>query len=149
MHEDADDHGASPDVQGRHTSGGRNVVHGDQGRGGADVFLAAVRMTRMPMCLSDPTQPDNPLVFVNRAFEDLTGYTEEEVLGRNCRFLQGPDTDPTVVTEVRRSIEARVDVSVELLNYRKDGSSFWNALYSARCSTTPATCSTSSPARST
>ena len=129
MPEDADDHGVPPDMQGHHTSGGRNVVHGDQGRGGADVFLAAVRMTRMPMCLSDPNRPDNPLVFVNRAFEDLTGYMEEDVLGRNCRFLQGPDTDSTVVAEVRRSIEARVDVSVELLNYRKDGSGFWNALY--------------------
>ncbi len=124
MHENTGDHWTPPDMQGHHTSGGRNVVHGDQGHGGADVFLAAVRMTRMPMCLSDPNRPDNPLVFVNRAFEDLTGYTEEDMLGRNCRFLQGPDTDPAVVTEVRRAIEARVDVSVEFLNHRKDGSGF-------------------------
>jgi len=68
-------------------------------------------------------------VFVNRAFEDLTGYMAEEVLGRNCRFLQRQDTDPAAVDEVRRAIAAKVDVSVECYNYRKDGSGFWNALY--------------------
>lgn len=129
MAEDTDDHDAPPDMRERHTGQPRNVVLGDQGRGGTDVFFAAMRMTHMPMCLSDPNQPGNPLVFVNRAFEDLTGYTAEEVLGRNCRFLQGPDTDPVAVDEVRRAIAARVDVSVELYNYRKDGSGFWDALY--------------------
>ena len=120
---------ALTDPGGHHTSEGRNVVHGNQGRAGRDVFFAAVQMSRMPMCLSDPTQPDNPLVFINRAFEQLTGYSEEEVLGRNCRFLQGPDSDPAVVAEISRAIAARVDVSVELYNYRKDGTGFWNALY--------------------
>jgi len=129
MAEDTDDHDAPPDMRERHTGQPRNVVLGDQGRGGTDVFFAAVRMTRMPMCLSDPSQPDNPLVFVNRAFEDLTGYMAEEVLGRNCRFLQGPDTDPAAMDEVRRAIAAKVDVSVECYNHRKDGSGFWNALY--------------------
>ncbi len=127
--EDTDEHGTPPDLQERHTGQPRNVVLGDQGRGGTDVFFAAVRMTRMPMCLSDPNQPDNPLVLVNRTFEDLTGYKAEEVLGCNCRFLQGTDTDPAAVDEVRRSIAARVDVSVKLYNYRKDGSGFWDALY--------------------
>ena len=93
------------------------------------MFRAAVRMSPMPMCLSDPRQHDNPVVFVNRAFEDMTGYREGEILGRNCRFLQGPDTDRSVVEEISRSIRAKVDVSVELYNYRKDGSGFWNALY--------------------
>ena len=129
MGEDTDDHDAHPDMRERHTGQPPNVALGNPGRGSADVFFAAVRMTRMPMCLSDPSQPDNPLVFVNRAFEDLTGYMAEEVLGRNCCFLQGPDTDPAAVDEVRRAIAARVDVSVELYNYRKDGSGFWNALY--------------------
>ncbi len=99
-------------------------VDGDLG-----MFRAAVRMSPMPMCLSDPRQHDNPLVFVNRAFEDMTGYRQEEILGRNCRFLQGPDTDRSVVEEISRSIRAKVDVSAELYNYRKDGSGFWNALY--------------------
>ena len=111
---------AAPDQIERHTGKGRNVVVGNhQHEGGVDVFLAAVRLTRMPMCLSDPNLPDNPLVFVNRAFEDLTGYTAEEVQGRNCRFLQGQDTDPAKVDELRRAIAARVDVSVELYNYRR------------------------------
>ncbi|MFC7551501.1 PAS domain-containing protein [Pseudoroseomonas wenyumeiae] len=54
-----------------------------------NVFFAAVEMTRMPMILTDPNQPDNPVVFANRAFQDLTGYRQEEIVGRNCRFLQG------------------------------------------------------------
>ncbi|KMO33703.1 hypothetical protein VQ02_20270, partial [Methylobacterium variabile] len=56
----------------------------------ADPFAAAVRATRMPMLITDPNQPDNPIVFVNNAFSKLTGYAHTEILGRNCRFLQGP-----------------------------------------------------------
>ena len=123
------EHKAPTDLGGHHIDEGRNVVHGDEGRGGQDVFFAAVQMSRMPMCLSDPNRPDNPLVFINRAFEELTGYQEEEVIGRNCRFLQGPDTDPAAVTEISRAVAAHADVSVELYNYRKDGSGFWNALF--------------------
>lgn len=94
-----------------------------------EVFLDAVRLMRVPMCLSDPNQPDNPLVFVNRAFEDLTGYSAEEVLGQNCRFLQGPGTDQATVEKLKHAIASRMEVSIELFNYRKDGTGFWNALY--------------------
>lgn len=119
-----------PGVAGHHSGGGRNVVEdAGQGLGGHDIFSAAVQMTRMPMCLSDPGQPDNPLVFVNQAFCELTGYAEAEMLGRNCRFLQGPGTDPETVRRVREAIAAREDAAVELLNYRRDGTAFWNALY--------------------
>ena len=96
---------------------------------GHDIFFAAIEKTRMPMALSDPNQPDNPIVFVNRAFVELTGYEETEILGRNCRFLQGENTDPETVGEIRRAITDREEVSVEIINYRKDGSQFWNALY--------------------
>jgi len=123
---DADKHNAPKRP---HRAKKRNAVFGPQGRDDHDMFFAAVRMSPVPMCLTDPNQPGNPLVFVNRAFEDLTGYAEEDVLGRNCRFLQGPDTDLAVVAEVGRSVAAKVDVSVEFYNYRKDGSGFWNALY--------------------
>ncbi|QQQ19111.1 response regulator [Brevundimonas vitis] len=94
-----------------------------------DIFFAAVEMTRMPMIVTDPHQPDNPIVFANVAFQDLTGYTADEIKGRNCRFLQGRGTDPETVNTVRSAIAKTTDVAVEILNYRKDGSAFWNALF--------------------
>ncbi len=96
-----------------------------------DVFFAAVEMTRMPMILTDPNLPDSPIVFVNRAFQDLTGYEQDEVLGRNCRSLQGAQTDCEKVAEQRQAIQERRAVSVELLNYKRDGTPFWNAVYIA------------------
>ena len=98
-------------------------------RGG--VFFAAIEMTRMPMILTDPNKPDNPIAFANRAFLDLTGYAEDEIVGRNCRFLQGARTDPEHVAELRRAVEEKRAVSVEILNYKRDGSPFWNAVYVA------------------
>ena len=102
-------------------------LHAEQGKG--DPFAAAIRATRMSMLITDPRQPDNPIVFANGAFFRLTGYRREEVIGRNCRFLQGPDTDPLAIDIIRRAVDDVVDVSVDILNYRKDGSSFWNALF--------------------
>ena len=96
-------------------------------RGG--VFFAAVEMTRMPMILTDPRQPDNPIVFANNAFLDLTGYETDEILGRNCRFLQGPGTDREAVRELREAIGRREAIALEILNYRRDGSPFWNAVF--------------------
>lgn len=95
---------------------------------GSDPFAAAVRATRMPMLITDPRQPDNPIVFVNDAFARLTGYDRSETLGHNCRFLQGPDTNKDDVARVREAIAERVPVEIELLNYRKDGTTFWNRL---------------------
>ena len=93
------------------------------------IFFAAVKTTRMPMIVTDPNQPDNPIVFANPAFMAMTGYSEQELIGHNCRLLQGPDTDPDTVTEIRRAIDARREISVELLNYKKNGAAFWNALF--------------------
>jgi PAS domain S-box-containing protein len=95
----------------------------------SNVFFAAVEMTRMPMVVTDPRQPDNPIVFANGAFFDLTQYKEEQVLGRNCRMLQGPDTDRRTVDEIRTAIAEQRPVSVDILNYKADGSTFWNALF--------------------
>ncbi|MGE7414549.1 histidine kinase famiy protein, partial [Methylobacterium tarhaniae] len=95
----------------------------------SDIFFAAVETTRMPMIVTDPHQPDNPIVFANQAFLRMTGYTPEELVGTNCRFLQGPETDRETVAEVRRAIAERKELATEILNYRKDGSTFWNALF--------------------
>jgi PAS domain S-box-containing protein len=95
----------------------------------SDPFAAAIRATRMPMMITDPRRPDNPIVFANEAFQNLTGYSREEVIGRNCRFLQGPDTDRTAVARIRNAIRGERDIQVDILNYKKDGAKFWNALY--------------------
>ncbi len=123
------DRGMTSDEPGHHISGGRNVISASQQSEGKDIFFAAVQMSRMPMCLSDPHQPDGPIIFCNQAFEQLTGYGQDEILGRNCRFLQGPETDPQAVEQIRQAVAAEKDVHIELLNYRKDGSPFWNALF--------------------
>ena len=96
---------------------------------GDDIFFAAIELTRMPIVLSDPRQPDNPLVFANQAFLAMTGYAADEIIGRNCRLLQGVGTDMAVVAEVRAAIAERRDFATEILNYRKDGYAFWNALF--------------------
>ena len=94
-----------------------------------DILFAAIDHTQMPMVVSDPNLPDNPIVFANRAFIKLSGYSAEELIGRNCRFLQGPDTDPAQVAKLREGIAARRNVTVDILNYRRDGTSFINELY--------------------
>ncbi len=81
------------------------------------------------MIITDPRKPDNPIVFANSAFLALSGYTRDEVLGTNCRFLQGPDTDPGSVQAIHDAIIARREINIDLLNYTKDGRPFWNGLY--------------------
>ena len=96
--------------------------------GGNDPFVAAVRATRMPMVITDPRQHDNPIVFVNNAFCRLSGYPREEILGRNCRFLQGPETDPGSVRRIRAAVKAVEAIEIDIRNHRKDGELFWNRL---------------------
>lgn len=93
-----------------------------------DPFTAAVRATRMPMVITNPRLPDNPIVFVNDSFCRLTGYAREEIVGRNCRFLQGPETNIADVARIRAAVEERRSIELDLRNYRKDGSKFWNRL---------------------
>ena len=78
--------------------------------------------------LSNPRLPDNPIIECNRAFEELTGYSSSEILGRNCRFLSGPDTEPWLTETLRSGIRRQQPVMVEITNYRKDGSPFRNAV---------------------
>ncbi|MEL6877862.1 MAG: PAS domain-containing protein, partial [Pseudomonadota bacterium] len=93
------------------------------------LFEQAMAQTRMAICLCDPHQPDLPIIFANRAFRRLTGYSEQEILGRSCRFLQGPETDHEPVARIREALANEDVVVVELLNYRKNGTTFWNALH--------------------
>jgi PAS domain S-box-containing protein len=88
----------------------------------------AVVAAGLSFSISDPTLPDNPLVWVNPAFERMTGYEASEIVGRNCRFLQGPATDPAAVDDIRAAIVDRRTITTTLLNYRKDGTAFWNQL---------------------
>ncbi|PCR92302.1 bacterio-opsin activator domain-containing protein [Natrinema ejinorense] len=76
--------------------------------------------------ISDPDLEDNPLVYVNAAYEEMTGYDFDEVVGRNCRFLQGPDSEEEAIAEMAAAIDEDRPVTVELKNYRKDGTEFWN-----------------------
>ncbi len=94
-----------------------------------DLLFTAAEKTRMPQIITDPNLPDNPIVFANRAFQNLCGYDAAELIGRNCRFLQGAGTDPADVAKVRDAIAARRDVVVEILNYHRDGTPFRNELY--------------------
>ena len=89
--------------------------------------LAFTRST-VAMVITDPRIEDNPIVYVNDAFGRLTGYDRSAVIGRNCRFLQGPDTDPADVRRLREAIAAREEISLDLVNYRADGEPFVNRL---------------------
>jgi PAS domain S-box-containing protein len=97
-----------------------------------DVSLAlkdrALASTAEGITISDPSLPDNPLIYANSGFERLTGYSVEAVLGKNCRFLQGPDTDPEAAEVIRNAIASQTECKVDILNYRRDGSTFWNRL---------------------
>ena len=99
--------------------------------GGIDPFPAAVRATRMPMVITNPRLPDNPIVFANDSFCRLTGYNRDEIVGHNCRFLQGLETDPDAVARLREAIAAPRAIEIDLRNYRKDGTPFWNRLLMA------------------
>lgn len=76
----------------------------------------------------DPWQPDSPIIYCNPMFERMTGYSQDEVLGYNCRFLQGPDTDPAAISQIRCALREERECRVILKNYRKDGTPFWNEL---------------------
>ncbi len=78
--------------------------------------------------VSDARHPDTPIVSCNRAFLELTGYSREEIIGRNCRFLRGADTEPELTAQLRAGIAAHMPVMVEILNYKKDGTPFRNAV---------------------
>ena len=93
------------------------------------LFKRAVDATSNGVIIADIVKPDMPVIYVNAAFEKLTGYSNAEVLGRNCRFLQGQQRDTVATAQIRQAIAARQECAVVLKNFRKDHSLFWNNLY--------------------
>jgi PAS domain S-box-containing protein len=79
--------------------------------------------------VTDPRQPHNPIVLANQAFLDLTGYAADEIVGRNCRFLQGQGTAPETVAEINVAVTEEREFTIEILNFRKNGAAFWNQLH--------------------
>jgi len=94
-------------------------------------LMSALSGSQQNFSISDPSLPDNPIVYVSQGFLDLTGYSLDQVLGRNCRFLQGPGTDQNAVDIIRKGIREGMDTSVCLLNYKADGTPFWNQFFVA------------------
>ena len=82
----------------------------------------------MSVVISSPALPDNPMIYVSEEFERQTGYSPEEAVGRNCRFLQGPDTNPHAIQAIREGLKAQTTFTIDILNYRKDGAPFLNRL---------------------
>ena len=87
-----------------------------------------IASSKVAAVVSDPRQPDNPIVACNEAFMQLTGYPKEEILGRNCRFLRGERTEPEQTAMLREAVAESRPVMVELINYKKDGTAFRNAV---------------------
>lgn len=92
------------------------------------VLQRAMAISSEGITISDARRGDMPLIYVNAGFERLTGYSRQEVLNRNCRFLQGPDTPPEEVAKIRAALKEGRQYTGELLNYRKDGTPFWNRI---------------------
>ena len=99
--------------------------HGDLGK----AALLTEQEREQSVVITDPARPDNPVIFVSEEFVKQTGYPPKEVLGRNCRFLQGPETDAAAVDAIRTALNAGAEITIDLLNYRKDGTKFWNRLH--------------------
>ncbi|MEG3085360.1 LuxR C-terminal-related transcriptional regulator [Sphingomonas sp. PB2P12] len=94
----------------------------------AKALIASIRISPLATVVTDPALPDNPIIAVNRSFELLTGYQQSDLLGVNCRILSGKGTDRHKSSQLGVAVEMGTSVCVELLNYRKDGSSFINAV---------------------
>ena len=104
----------------------RDVSEEQRRREELETKRRAIDEAPVGIAITNPDREDNPMTYVNDRFVEMTGYDRDESIGANCRFLQGPDTDEETVAELRRAIDAGESTSVELLNYRKDGTEFWN-----------------------
>ncbi|XP_056170082.1 phototropin-2 isoform X1 [Syzygium oleosum] len=105
--------------------------HTDRERDIRQGFDLATTLERIEknFVITDPRLPDNPIIFASDSFLELTEYTREEILGRNCRFLQGPETDQATVSKIRDAIREQREITVQLINYTKSGKKFWNLFH--------------------
>nr|AML76452.1 putative LOV domain-containing protein [Manilkara zapota] len=97
-------------------------------RQGIDLATTLERIEKN-FVITDPRLPDNPIIFASDSFLELTEYTREEIIGRNCRFLQGPETDQGTVSKIRDAIREQREITVQLINYTKSGKKFWNLFH--------------------
>jgi PAS domain S-box-containing protein len=104
-------------------------IEGVREQGG--MFVEAVRVTRMPMLVTDATLPGNPITFANGAFIDLSGYSMDELVGQDPHFMNGPDTDPEAIRQYELAMAERRDATLEILQYRKDGAPFRAMLFAS------------------
>ena len=100
----------------------------DLGKASHESLAKMIENTSVPFIVSNPRIHDNPIIMCNKAFVELTGYNKQEILGRNCRFLSGKDTNPQHTQLIVNAVRNHEPVLVEILNYKKDGTPFQNAL---------------------
>ena len=100
----------------------------DLGKASHESLAKMIENTSVPFSVSNPRIHDNPIIMCNKAFVELTGYNEQEILGRNCRFLSGKDTNPQHTQLIVNAVRNHEPILVEILNYKKDGTPFQNAL---------------------
>ncbi|HEY9871858.1 MAG TPA: PAS domain-containing protein, partial [Candidatus Obscuribacterales bacterium] len=104
------------------------LTQSQQNQGALWLYERGMAATSCGIVITDASLPNNPIIYCNPAFESITGYPPEEVLGRNCKFLQGTDTDPAAVEQIRQALRTEQKCQVVLKNYRKNGTPFWNEL---------------------
>ena len=108
---------------------GKSLLKGIEGQ--TQLLIAALSASISGIVITDFQQKDNPIIFCNAAFEEMTGYTQEEILGKNCRFLQADNREQIGRYKIQEALSAKTECHVELVNYRKDGTMFYNELYIA------------------
>lgn len=96
---------------------------------GTEMLMRILDETGVGITISDPNIEDNPLIYVNKAFEVITGYEKEDVIGKNCRMLQGPESNKDTINLIRQGLEDRTNVDVIIKNYTKQGRTYWNNLH--------------------
>uniref|UniRef100_A0A2P2M8D8 Putative LOV domain-containing protein n=1 Tax=Rhizophora mucronata TaxID=61149 RepID=A0A2P2M8D8_RHIMU len=127
LHDDDDDDEIESDKDARSDSVDDKVRKKEM-RKGIDLATTLERIEKN-FVITDPRLPDNPIIFASDSFLELTEFSREEILGRNCRFLQGPETDPATVRKIRDAINNETEVTVQLINYTKSGKKFWNLFH--------------------